>query len=62
MFAAEIRKKRIAHMRGYPQWGWHLDEEFVKVNGKLCYFWRAVDDEGEVWKLSSLRSVTRLRR
>ena len=47
MFAAEIRKKRVAHMRRYPQWHWHLDEVFVKVNGKLCYLWRAVDHEGE---------------
>src|SRR5271157_1264764 len=37
MFAAEIRKRRVAHMRRYPQWQWHLDEVFVKVNGKLCY-------------------------
>jgi len=28
MFAAEIRKKRVAHMGGYPQWRWHLDEVF----------------------------------
>ena len=35
-------------MRGCPQWRWHLDEAFVKVNGKLCYLWRAVDHEGEV--------------
>jgi len=48
MFAAEIRKKRVALMHGYPQWRWHLDEVFVKVNGKLCYLWRAVDHEGEV--------------
>jgi putative transposase len=48
MFAAEIRKRRVAHMRSYPQWRWHLDEVFVKVNGKLCYLWRAVDHEGEV--------------
>src|SRR5271170_5561535 len=48
MFATEIRKKRVAHMRRYPQWRWHLDEAFVKVNGKLCYLWRAVDHEGEV--------------
>ena len=48
IFAAEIRKRRVAHMRGYPQWRWHLDEAFVKVNGKLCYLWRAVDHEGEV--------------
>jgi putative transposase len=25
-----------------------LDEVFVKVNGRLCYLWRAVDHEGEV--------------
>jgi putative transposase len=25
-----------------------LDEVFVKVNGKPCYLWRAVDHEGEV--------------
>ena len=48
MFAAEIRKTRMAHMRGYPQWRWHLDEVFVKINGRLCYLWRAVDHEGEV--------------
>jgi putative transposase len=48
VFAAEIRKRRVAHMRRYPQWRWHLDEAFVKVNGTLCYLWRAVDHEGEV--------------
>ena len=40
MFAAEIRKRRVAHMRSYPRWRWHLDEVFVKVNGTLCYLWR----------------------
>jgi putative transposase len=25
-----------------------LDEVFVKINGKVCYLWRAVDHEGEV--------------
>ena len=48
MFAAEIRKRRVANMRRFPQWRWHLDEVFVKINGKLCYLWRAVDHEGEV--------------
>ena len=62
MFAAEIRKKRVAHMRGYPQWRFHLDEVFVKVNGKLCYLWRAVDHEGEVLGLWSPHDGTRLRR
>jgi putative transposase len=48
IFAAEIRKRRVAHMRSYPQWRWHLHEVFVKVIGKLFYLWRAVDHEGEV--------------
>jgi len=48
MFAGQIRKTRMARMRGYPQWRWHLDQVFVKINGRLCYLWRAVDHEGEV--------------
>ena len=35
-------------MRRFPQWRWRLDEVFVKINGKLCYLWRAVNHEGEV--------------
>src|ERR1700678_1681399 len=34
-------------MRSAPQLRWHLDEVFVKINGKLCDLWRAVDHEGE---------------
>mgnify|MGYP001156536845 CR=1 FL=1 len=48
MFAAEIRKKRSASLRALPQWRWHLDEVFVKINGETHYLWRAVDHEGEV--------------
>src|SRR4029077_9324730 len=48
MFAAEIRKNRVARLRRFPQRRWHLDEVFVKINGKLRYLWRAVDHEGEV--------------
>jgi putative transposase len=48
MFAAEIRKNGVARLRRFPQWRWHLDELFVKINGKLGYLWRAVDHDGEV--------------
>jgi putative transposase len=48
MFAAEIRRKRVDHMRAYTQWRWHLDEVFVKINGEMHYLWRAVDHEGEI--------------
>jgi putative transposase len=47
MFAAEIRKRRL-HSHSYSQWRWHLDEVFVRINGKTHYLWRAVDHEGEV--------------
>jgi putative transposase len=48
MFAAEIRRKRIDRMRAFPNWRWHVDELFVKINGEHRYLWRAVDHEGEV--------------
>ena len=48
MFAAELRRKRAKRMRLLPQWQWHLDEVFVKINGETYYLWRAVDHEGEV--------------
>ena len=48
MFAADIKRQRISRMRGYPQWRWHFDEVFVKINGKQHYLWRAVDQDGEV--------------
>ena len=47
LFAAEIRKRRIQQY-SYSNWRWHLDEVFVKINGKTCYLWRAVDHGGEV--------------
>ncbi len=48
MFAAEIRRRRVSHMRGFRTWRWHLDEMYVKMNGEMVYLWRAVDHEGEV--------------
>src|SRR3978361_1289513 len=57
MFAGEIRRKRVEHMRAYTHWRWHLDEVFVKINGETHYLWRAVDHEGEV--LESLLSKDR---
>ena len=56
MFAAEIRKRRIAEMKS-SRWRWHLDEMFLKINGERHYLWRAVDHEGEV--LESFVTKTR---
>jgi putative transposase len=31
-----------------PGNSWHLDEVFLKINGRIHYLWRAVDQDGEV--------------
>ena len=48
MFASEIRRKRVQQLRAYSKWKWHVDELFVKNNGKRHCVWHAVDHEGEV--------------
>ncbi|WP_415644269.1 IS6 family transposase [Sphingomonas antarctica] len=57
LFAGEIRRKRVNHMRGFRHWKWHLDEMYVKLNGEMVYLWRAVDHEGEI--LESFITKTR---
>jgi len=48
LFAADIRRQRVSRMRGFRHWRWHVDKVYVKINGEMCYLWRAVDHEGEV--------------
>ena len=43
MIAADLRRRRSK-----PHTTWHLDEVYLKVDGRLVYLWRAVDAEGEV--------------
>jgi len=43
MIAADLRKRRAK-----PHTTWHLDEVYLKIDGRLVYLWRAVDAEGEV--------------
>lgn len=40
--------KRIKSRSEPPSTVWHLDEVYAKINGKMVYLWRAVDDEGVV--------------
>ena len=46
LFAAEIRKRRVQR-HWYSNGRWHLDEVFVRINGKTFYLLRPVDHEGE---------------
>ena len=43
MIAADLRKRRMK-----PHTTWHLDEVYLKIDGRMVYLWRAVDAEGEV--------------
>ncbi len=43
MIAAHLRKRRLK-----PHTTWHLDEVYLKIDGRTVYLWRAVDAEGEV--------------
>ena len=43
MIAAQLRKRRPK-----PHATWHLDEVYLKIDGRMAYLWRAVDAEGEV--------------
>ena len=42
-YANQLRRRRPR-----PGDKWHLDEVFIKINGKRCYLWRAVDQHGHV--------------
>ena len=42
-FAGKLRKRRPR-----PGETWHMDEVFLRINGKLHYLWRAVDEHGVV--------------
>ena len=40
--------RRLRHVRGRQGDTWHLDELFVKIQGRQQYLWRAVDEDGDV--------------
>jgi putative transposase len=42
-YASGLRRKSAR-----PGDQWHLDEVFLKINGRLHYLWRAVDQDGDV--------------
>lgn len=59
--------KRIKSRSESPSPVWHLDEIYTKINGKMVYLWRAVDDEGTVLDLviqhrRNTKAATRLLR
>src|SRR4051794_33718680 len=43
LYANQLRRRRAQ-----PGDKWHADEVFLKINGKIQYLWRAVDQHGTV--------------
>ena len=43
MIASDLRKRRPG-----PHSTLHLDEVYLKIDGRMVYLWRAVDAEGEI--------------
>jgi putative transposase len=43
MIAADLRKRRLKRHAT-----WHLDEVYLKIDGRMVYLWLSVDAEGEV--------------
>jgi putative transposase len=43
LFAEELRLREVR--RGTS---WHLDEVFLRMNGRRVYLWRAIDEHGQV--------------
>jgi putative transposase len=44
LLTAQLRKKR----RGQAGTSWYVDETYVKVHGKWCYLYRAIDRDGNL--------------
>ncbi len=53
LLAEKLRRKR----KGKVGRRWYVDETYVKVKGKWCYLYRAIDREGNL--VDSLLSATR---
>ena len=43
LFAKELRRREAP-----PGRTWHVDEVFLRMNGRRVYLWRAVDEHGQV--------------
>ena len=53
LLAERLRTKR----RGHAGVSWYIDETYVKVGGRWCYLYRAIDGDGQL--IDSMLSETR---
>ena len=43
--------KTLKRRRPRPGDKWHMDEIFIRIQGKLHYLWRAIDQDGNVFDI-----------
>jgi len=62
-FGPEIRKRAYGRHRSWRGLQWHVDETYVRVNGRWCYLWRAVDQRGQLidFRLTARRNANAAR-
>ena len=56
-FAPLLTERLRARRRGKPGRSWYVDETYIKVHGRWCYLYRAIDRDGHL--VDSLLSETR---
>ena len=61
-FGPEIARRALRH-RSWRGLNWHVDETYVRVNGRWCYLWRAVDQRGQLidFRLTARRNLSAAR-
>lgn len=47
-FGPEIGRRALSRHRSWRGLTWHVDETYIRVNGRWCYLWRAVDQFGQL--------------
>jgi len=62
-FGPEIRKRAYGRHRSWRGLTWHVDETYLRVNGRWCYLWRAVDRHGRLidFRLTARRTASAAR-
>ena len=62
-FGPEIRKRAYGRHRSFRGLTWHVDETYLRVNGRWCYLWRAVDQHGRLidFRLTARRTASAAR-
>jgi len=58
-FGPEIRKRAYGGHRSWRGLQWHVDETYIRVGGRWCYLWRAVDQLGQLidFRLTARRNA-----